>query len=240
MKKLFFILAITCVAILPFDLLAQEEKSSDFGSSLSVDLFSRYNWRGKNLSESPVIQPTMEFSYKSFAIGSWASYTTTLGEFQEVDAYLSFTKGPLTLYVYDYFNVIEGGGPTNNYFEFDPDSTAHSIELIAQTAPFGGFPLAATVGVFVYGNDRDINGDNYYSTYFELAYPFTLQGNSVNIFCGATPAEGYYSDDLDIVNVGVTVSREIEVTDKFKLPLTGTFGVNPAQKYPYFVVGFSF
>lgn len=239
MKKAYFILALLAYLSSSANLLAQAKDSTNFGVTISADLVSRYNWRGKNLSNNPAIQPTLEFTYKKLAIGTWASYTTTSEPLQEVDAYISYTAGPIAFTIFDYCNLVEGGGASIDYFDYRADSTAHTLEAIVESQPFGGFPLAATVGVFFFGNDRDAEGKNQYSTYFQLAYPFTLRGNAVNIFCGATPAKGYYADKSKVVNLGVSVTREVEITEKFKFPMVGTFGLNPAQKYAYFVLGIS-
>ncbi len=238
MKNRYFFFVISILLVTSNHFIFSQEKTSNVDVALNVDFVSRYNWRGINLSNSSAIQPTLEFSCKNITLGSWASYTTALESMQEVDFYAKYSKGPVTLTLYDYFNPIEGGASSPNYFNYSSDSTLHTIEAIAETEPFGKFPLSATVGVFIYGNDRDtVTGKNQYSTYLQLAYPFNIQKSEINLFCGVTPAKGYYANKFNVVNVGLSVARDIEITDNFKVPITGTLGVNPELKNIYFVVG---
>jgi len=205
--------------------------------SVSADFVTRYVWRGMLLNSSPAVQPTLDFTYGGLSFGSWASYTFALEELQEVDLYLSYNYNFLTLTLNDYYNPNELYDTLHNYFDWDKSTSPHALELAATLSDFGDLPLSLTAGVFFYGNDRDDSGNNYYSTYIELGYFKTIGKNDFSAFLGFTPAEGYYSDKLSIVNVGVSVVRTIEITDKFSLPIAGSFIVNPDAKNVFFVLG---
>jgi len=43
-----------------------------------------------------------------------------------------------------------------------------------------------------------------------------------------------------IVNFGVSASKDIKVTDKYSIPLSGSFIINPYIKIPFLVFGVSF
>jgi hypothetical protein len=51
---------------------------------------------------------------------------------------------------------------------------------------------------------------------------------------------GFYGDYMGVVNLGLTTTKEIEITNKFKLPLTVSLITNPQAEKIYLVAGFSF
>ncbi len=56
---------------------------------------------------------------------------------------------------------------------------------------------------------------------------------------GSKKNPGYYgSDDFAIINLGAKVSRSIEFTDKFSLPVFGQVIVNPNAEQAFLVFGF--
>jgi len=216
---------------------AQENKSS---IDIGADLMSRYVWRGMNLSTSAVIQPYIEYSIGGFSLGSWSSYTLAKEPYQEVDLFMTYNFKNISLTVNDYFNPVDSLFTTNNYFNWNKSSTSHAMEAMLSVADIPNLPLTFTAGVFLYGNDRNETNKNYYSTYMELAYDFCISKNDVTVFMGITPFNGMYSDKFNLVNVGLTVSKEIVVSEKFAFPLKGSFIVNPDTENVFFVVGISF
>jgi len=216
---------------------AQEEKAA---IDVGADLVSRYVWRGMNLSTSPAIQPYIEYTTGNFTLGSWGSYTFAQEPYQEVDLYMSYRFKYITISLNDYFVPVDSLEITNDYFNWEKASTTHSLEASLTVSDIPNVPLSFTTGVFLYGNDLDEQGNNYYSTYFELGYDFAIGDNDVSSFVGITPSEGMYSDGLNVVNLGVTVSREIALSDNYALPLQGSFIINPDAENVFFVVGLSF
>jgi len=65
-----------------------------------------------------------------------------------------------------------------------------------------------------------------------------------NIFIGATTGKGIYlpdgSDNFSVVNLGLSLSKAVTVTEAFSLPITASVITNPQAKNIFFVVGFSF
>ncbi|MBN1991050.1 MAG: hypothetical protein JW783_16740 [Bacteroidales bacterium] len=219
----------------------QEVVTNESSSSLdlNVDIVSRYLWRGLLYSPSPNIQPTLTFSAGGFAIGAWGSYSLS-EQYAEVDLFVSYTTSPITLMVYDYYAEDETDLSAVDYFKWKKGTTGHQLE---GTIMFGGtdkIPFTLTAATFFYGNDKNVDGDNNYSTYFEIAYPVKIAGQEVNLFLGGTPAEGLYHTEAGIVNVGFSTSKSLKITDSFELPVKGTFAVNPAAKDVFFVIGLTF
>jgi hypothetical protein len=235
-KALAFILMLSAGTLLK----ASSDDSSKVDLSLGADLVSRYVWRGLLLGNGASIQPTMGITYKGLSFGSWASYSLSHSAFQEVDLYLSYSIGSVTLGINDYYNPNDSLGINNDYFKFGKSHTLHSFEPFVTISEIGGTGFSTTAGVFVYGNDRDENGENLYSSYLELSYAASFKEYGLNFFGGATLGSGYYADKASVVNLGVSVSKEIKVTEDFAIPVKGSFIVNPNAQNVFFVFGFTF
>lgn len=215
---------------------ARESASFDMG----MDLMNRYVWRGLNLSSSPVIQPYLEYNKGNFTLGTWGSYALSQEPYQEVDVYASYSINNLTITINDYFNPLDSMLVTHNYFDWNSNTTSHAIEAIFELSDLPGIPLSLTAGVFIFGNDKNESGSNYYSTYLEAGYDFNIGEQAVHSFVGITPSEGLYNDEFGVVNMGLSLTKEIALTDRFNLPLNASFSLNPSQKIVFFVAGVSF
>jgi hypothetical protein len=226
--------------ILPVSLLGNSTDSSKIDLTVGADLVSHYIWRGLMLGNAPAIQPTMSINYGGLSFGSWASYSVSPSAFQEVDLFLTYSIGSFTLGVNDYYNPVDSLGFSDNYFDYGKTSTLHSFEPFVTISEIGGTGFSTTAAVFVYGNDRDDNGKNYFSSYFELSYATSIKETGLNLFGGATFNEGYYADKAAVVNLGVSLSRDLKLTDNFSVPMKGSFIVNPNTENVYFVLGFTF
>jgi hypothetical protein len=86
--------------------------------------------------------------------------------------------------------------------------------------------LNAAGGAGTVGNDM----------YFELGYSF----EAVSLFVGA--GDGWHTSDAEfaVCNVGLAYSKEIEISDKFSLPVSGTLILNPDTEQFFVVFGVSF
>jgi hypothetical protein len=98
------------------------------------------------------------------------------------------------------------------------------------------FPIELTWATFFYGNDVDLNGDNYYSSYFEASYPFKWKKNEIKVFAGITPWEGLYADKFAMNNLGITNSRNIKINENLSLPISGSIIFNPNKENIFFVL----
>lgn len=236
-RTLFTSLIILCTFSLGFaqtDSTEENETGSPF--SLSADFVSRYVWRGLLFNASPNIQPTLDFSLGNLSVGAWGSYGIS-DKFAEVDLYLSYTVKYFTLTVFDYYTEDETDLSLNSYFKWGKTNTPHSLEASLSFNGTEKLPLTFTASTFFYGNDWDINGNNYYSTYFEVGYYKQIGTTQLNLFAGGTPASGLYSDRAGFVNVGIKLSKDIVVSDKYNLPVFGQLILNPNAKDIFFVFG---
>ncbi|KPK82383.1 MAG: hypothetical protein AMS27_14605 [Bacteroides sp. SM23_62_1] len=205
---------------------SQEEKTSPV--DLGADLMSRYVWRGTDYGASPSIQPFIEFGLSNFSLGVWGAYTTNNPGIQEVDLYANFTmKELLTISCTDYFFPDEIRG--YNYYEFRKDSSAHIIEGMLKFNGTENLPLTLMAGINIY-NDPDN------SVYFEAGYSLSV----LNLFVGA--GNGFYTTDgkFNFINIGISATKDLPITEKYSLPLSASFITNPQAGRVYLVFGVSF
>jgi uncharacterized protein (TIGR02001 family) len=188
--------------------------------STGVDLYSTYVWRGVAYS-GPSLQPSVEFSIGGFAIGAWGSQG--YDGFQEMDLYLgySFDFG-LSLGVTDYwYPGVAGSGPW-----LDGDSHAYELNL-----GYGieDFSLSAN---YIFAGSGSAGDD----IYFEAGYSF----EAASIFLGG--GDGWHSSDGEfaLVNIGVSTSKDIVITDTFTIPVSGAVIFNPDTEQLYILAGLSF
>ena len=207
--------------------------------STGADIVSNYVWRGvqqdvTNPSGTPNIQPYAAFTAGKFTIGSWASSSFT-GTVKEFDIYATFAiSSALAVTVTDY-----NWGFTQSYFNYDGAvGSDHLYEVaVAYTGP-ESLPITASINTFFAGaNDVKTDGSQAYSSYLELGY---VINSNAKFFAGASLMESnavYGTSGFGVTNVGFKVSKSIEITDKFSLPVYGVVTVNPYSGNAFFVAG---
>ncbi len=232
--------------------LSQTTEDSKNKFNIGVDIFNRYIWRGTDYGTSPSVQPSAAYNYKKFEIGVWGAYATK-GGYSETDPYMKFTFKSLSFILTDYFIHNESYSnsikslPSSHFLHFNSKTTNHLLET-SISYKNKKIPLNIYVGTIIYGNDRgwgydsikDVNADNYYSTYCEATYSFNCQNNDFDIFLGMTTHEGAYGNGVGIVNTGITLYKKIKVTDNFQIPVKTSVIMNPQSENLYFIIGFTF
>lgn len=226
-------MAFLCFPIIMMGQETDTTKTCTKSFSLNADFVSRYVWRGLLFSPTPNIQPYATFTSNNISVGAWSSYGLA-ENYAEVDLFISYQFNKFTLTISDYYAPADETDPTSyKYFEFGSKKTQHAVE--GSILYSVNDHLGATLGTFFYGNDRDSVGDNYYSTYLELAYAFSLNENIFSVFLGGTVDEGYYADEAAVVNAGVSFSRNLDLSDKLSIPLSGSVIFNPKLENVFFV-----
>jgi hypothetical protein len=223
--------------------LSENDSCNKLSLSFNADMVSRYIWRGLPLCLNPNIQPYVTLNYKNFSLGTWGSYGLS-STYAETDIFISYTFEPVTLTINDYFNEDESDLTACNYFKWGNENgvnTSHSLEGAITFNGNENFPVSLSASTFFYGNDKDTtNNKNYFSTYLECAYKLTLSDNEIKVFVGGTTHKGYYANKLAVVNLGVTFSREIKVSNSFSIPVFSSFILNPYAKDIFLTIGMTF
>jgi hypothetical protein len=235
MKSKFGILIIACLLSVNINAQEIEDQGTDQNFTLSVDLVSNYVWRGLVFSDAPNVQPYLDFTTKNgiFTLGAFGSYSLS-NYYSEVDLFASLNLGMFSFAIWDYF--VMSDQPNNRFFDFKNESTGHALEGMVTFNGPESFPVMITAGMFFYGADKNPDGDNYYSSYIELAYPFKWKSNNLSVFAGITPKEGLYASEFAMHNIGITNEREIKINDKFSIPIKGSVIINPHLENIHFVL----
>lgn len=246
MKKFSIVFMLICLGV--------SVRAQEF--SLGCDLFSRYIWRGLDLGgRSPSIQPYASLKIgsadHSLTIGTWGAFSVSNTSNEEIDLYANYSyKGCLNVLVTDYFFPGLNTGAKENYFEWDSDSTGHVLEATLSFTGTGELPFTALFAMNFYGNDaRKSNGDIFMSKYIEIGYKGEIKDTELNVFAGAAldnpdqekGESGYYLNrNAGITNLGVKLSKTIQVSETFRVPMQCSLITNPDLKKIYIALGISF
>ncbi|MCH8318082.1 MAG: hypothetical protein IIA88_06240, partial [Bacteroidetes bacterium] len=237
---------------------AQDSSKVSLDFDFGIDMVSRYVWRGTQFGgTSPNVQPFTELGIGNFVLGAWGAYSLGgLSPFQEFDLYAaySFLDDKVSITVTDYYFPDESSD--YEYFDYVDFTTGHLFEASVSFNGTEKIPFSALIAVNLYGNDATRISDDpnrlnsadgiQYSTYLELGFTTECKSVDFETFLGfnltaARKADlsgsgyvgetGYYGNNIGVVNLGITASKEIEITDKFSLPVMISVITNPqAQK----------
>ena len=191
-------------------------------TSLGTDLVSQYVWRGQELGGVSV-QPSLGVSYKGLSLSAWGSVGLANPlDTRELDFTLAYGAGG--------FNI----GVTDYWF---PEISSNVYE-----ANVGyDFGFASLQWFTNFAGDDSLTGDGRlaYSSYLEINVPFSLGGVDWTATAGAVPfATDFYGvSRFSVINLAMTASKDIQVTDKFSIPIFAQLAANPYTKNAYLVFG---
>ena len=211
--KLFSVLVLTLL----ISVSGSKEAAAQVEVSTGMDLYSTYVWRGVAYS-GPSWQPYVDLAVGDLTIGAWGSQG--YDGFQEMDLYISYSLGDLSAGLTSYYY------PGSNWTE--DGSQAYEVNL--------GYSLGSiSIGANYILNEAESAGSDGGDMYFELGY----SGSAADIFIGA--GDGWHSSttDFGLVNIGVTKSKDIIITESFSIPLTGAVIYNPDSEQLYILAGIS-
>jgi hypothetical protein len=239
--KIYLLFAFIATMLLSWHCVSAQEEKPVSKFSTGADFFNRYVWRGLDYGSSPSIQPTIEYSHKSgFKAGYWGAFST-LGTYNEIDFYISYSISSFDLVMTDYF-FSESGIPSSKafrYLNFDNETTGHGTEFSIFWNGTENLPLTLMAGTFFWGADKNADGKQNYSTYVEAKYEFETKAGNIEAIIGFTPAEGLYGNTLGVINLGIGTTKEIKITDHFSLPVQCAVIVNPQTSNIFLLFGIS-
>lgn len=198
--------------------------------SPEIGVVNRFVWRGIYLDSRPNIQPALKYENSGLTLGAWGSYNTT-GEYAQTNFYIEYTKKVITFQLMDHY--IDDTENDVNYFDYDSETTRHLYEGSVKLA-FGSFSVLASS--FLYGNDRDLDGDNRFSSYLELGYSRPVKDITLDFFLGASLNEGIYANSATVVNAGLKATKDIQITEKFAVPVSFSIVANPDKEKIFFLI----
>jgi hypothetical protein len=224
---------LTLLILTPLHLSAQEEEEKSYNFTAGADFYSNYVWRGTKFGTGPAFQPSVKFITGGLTIGVWGSFDAA--GYTETDPYISYSfPFGLSLGVTDYYypTHIDTTGTLvgSDFFDFDKSSAFHALEINGGYT-YKGLSLSANYIINEAGGALSAGGD----MYFQGGYTFS----AFNISIGA--GNGWHTADseFNVCHVAIGTSKNIEITDKFSVPVSGSVILNPDKKQLFVVVGFS-
>jgi hypothetical protein len=183
---------------------ADDANSQQLGVGISADYFSKYIWRGQNLNNESVFQPSIYLSKYGFTASIWGNMDMTnnldnAGNFTEFDTSLDYTTAMPGI---DFLDLSVGG----IYYDFPSTDFDDTTEIYAGvSAPT--WPLSPSFKMY---RDVDEIKGNYYqlgvghtfekvTTFSEECFCDLVLGASVG-YGNAAYNKGYFGVDSDQSN----------------------------------------
>lgn len=200
--------------------------------SVGADVVSRYVWRGVDFGESMAVQPAVTFGAGGLEFGAWGSYSISASgaSANENDLWATYTIAASS-------GLSVSFGLTDYYFPA-PDAHDGFGSGDAHTLEFSlGFSGPETFPITLFGGALAGDGD----LYVEAGVPFAVSDVDVALHMGFVGGESdfYGTDGAALVNMGVTASKGLQVTDTFEVPVMVAWILNPDQDRAHLVFGFS-
>jgi hypothetical protein len=211
---------------------------------------------------------TSDHSFAIGAWGAYSVSGAQTG--QEADIYISYTlKDMFSLTFTDYFFPDETSG-RNKYFNYNMDwdkinsgeeaQTGHVVEAALSFNGTDNIPVSVMFAMNIWGADsRKYTEESgvmvaedkiVMSKYLELGYSTDVNGVAVDVFAGAAldnpeiekgePTGFYGQRAAGFINLGFSLSKEIQITENYSLPIFGSFITNPEAENVFMVFGISF
>lgn len=227
---------------------AQEKKEVNF--NVSGDFVSSYVWRGIYQGAQACVQPTLGMSLGGISLIAWGS--TSLADVEtghkELDFTLAYSWGNFTVQLADLWWMGQGN---EKYFSWQARETGHHLEAGVIYAFGEKFPLSIGWYTVVFGDDRKVPtpehryGQQNYSSYAELNYPFAVKGVNLNATLGCVPyasrtsGMGYNVGSFAVTNIALKATKAIRISEQFSLPVYAQVIFNPAHEKAHLVLGFT-
>jgi hypothetical protein len=226
-KKKIAVVALFSMALTMFYSIETAKAENAGGLQAHCDLVSAYVTKGSDYGDSPAVQPevTYTFSGSGIVAGVWSSIALLEHDgvrYKEIDPYILFPVGPLSIIVTDYYLPQLG-----DLFDYSNTPDGPNTLEISALYTRGNLSLYGAVEVGGYDFDK--------ARYIEAKYTvYDKGGYTAKAFAGAgdelmyAPGKG---DDFALVNLGLTVS---------KAPFSVSCIVNPDTGKSYLVFKASF
>lgn len=234
MKKIYSSLAgLAKIALISAAFVGFAASEAEAQFDMSVELNSRYVWRGFDFGSSPSVMPEVTLSFGGFEIGAWAAYATNGNpEGSEINFFAGYTfetsAGDFSLHVTDYMFPDEPVSFLKSDFHFIEVGLSYETALSKNTT------LGLSTNIFVHNDD-----DN--AMYHEVSITQALEDYELSLFSGFTTGatEIYENTQFSFINVGATLSREFTVGAATPLGISASLITNPQAERMFFVFGAS-
>lgn len=215
-------------------------KLKDSNFNFSLELSSKYMWRGIEYGDAPVAFPSLSYTYKGFTAFAMGAYAFN-GSHQEVDIGMSYAYKGFCIGLSDYYypSVV---GEKDSYFKLSNRSTGHSVEAYLTVTP-QRIPIWLTLSTYIFGADKKTNGNQAFSSYAEFGYTYNFtENNNLSLAIGANLNKSFYTDyekNFSVVNIALKYATSFTF-GKFRLPVSASYILNPYKEKSYFTFSLYF
>lgn len=228
MKKVLSFIVFLMLCSMGTTVHAQDEVEA----TLEADVVSQFIWRGLDNGHVS-LQPTFGIAWKGLSVSAWGNVgITDSKDATEIDLELSYTIGGLTLRVTDYWT-----DDNPKYFDYHTDTTAHYFEG-GVGYDFGVLSLSWQT-IFAGCDLQETSGKRAFSSYAEVVVPFNLATCQWEATVGAVPfkSDFYSTNGFRVTNLSLKATKDLQISEKFALPLFGQLVANPNARKMFFVFG---
>ena len=219
-----------------------QEAKSQINVDLNSTITSRHYWRGIMVSNSVNYEGDLVLHAKDFSFGAWGGYAFD-NTYSEFDFHMAWQiSDRLSFSVWDLYASRDRCSIDDyNYFDFDRKSTNHLLDASVNYVVGEKFPLKISWSTMLWGRDLDAKGNQNYSSYLEVGYPLVTGATNINLFAGLNIFENStYGEHTNIVNMGLTATKKIKLTENFQIPVWGTIAINPEAESANLIFGLKF
>jgi len=202
-------------------------------SEAEVGITSQYIWRGTRLGDAPVVMPSATWSGNKFSFNVWSAFTFN-NSYSELDLTPSYQFKHFQASLMDYY--LPTPGESNDYLNFKKGESCHALELTFDNSSVEKARLKWMIATFLLGDRNEDTGKPFYSTYLEVSYPFSFRSIDAKPVIGMTPFKGTYADEAGVVNLGMSLSKELSLSKRFSIPLSASAYYNPYRNDGFFTV----
>lgn len=191
-------------------------------ASIGADVFSRYVWRGTDFGESMAVQPALTFGFGGLEVGAWGSYSVSASGAgaNENDIWATYTVEASNgaSFSFGFTDYYFPGPGADGFFVTD----AHILELSASFTGPESFPISLFAG-------RMSRNDPDNSLYLEASVPVSsFEDVDLSLTAGMVAGESdfYGTEGTAFVNLGVSASKDLVITEDFAVPVSVSYILN--------------
>ncbi|MCH8496176.1 MAG: hypothetical protein LAT57_11185 [Balneolales bacterium] len=207
--------------------------------SVGATTVTRYMWRGIQFDDGINFQPYMMYTISNFEAGVSSSMSLT-NDFNEINFWVAYSVNTSFINAKFYVTDFYYQNPGSDFFNFKSERI-HGVEgdhygeaHIIFTSDHSPFELLFSTA---FRNDPDN------SLYTEVSYS-KLMANDIGstLSLGAAlnkSARWYYTEKAGIINVSYELSKRVQITPEYALPVSVKSILNPTGKAFYVILAVS-
>ena len=202
--------------------------------SIGSTIVSHYIWRGMELADAS-LQPSLKLEWKGLSLTAEGSMgLVDTNDFKECDLTLGYQTGAFSFGLVDYWSETPF---EKRYFIYGTPSSNHTLE--AFVGYDFGVMKASWQTYFAGADGVNSSGKRAYSSYLELQAPFRLADYDCQATAAVVPwaTTAYETTGFSVTNLGLRISKDLQLTDRFKLPVYFELVANPTTQRTYVVFG---